>query len=139
MAEALMKILPEGWDTSRAKAYFDRIGRAGEAARTNATETLRTPHYCSGCPHNSSTVVPEGSRALAGIGCHYMANFMPDRKTDMTSQMGGEGISLGRPALGDGRTARLRQSRRRHLLPFRQPCHPRRGHLRREHDLQDSV
>ncbi|HBQ49899.1 MAG TPA: hypothetical protein DD728_13655, partial [Hyphomonas atlantica] len=48
---------------------------------------------CSGCPHNSSTVVPEGSRALAGIGCHYMANFMPDRKTDMTSQMGGEGIA----------------------------------------------
>ncbi|HBF90857.1 MAG TPA: indolepyruvate ferredoxin oxidoreductase family protein, partial [Hyphomonas atlantica] len=93
MAEALMKILPEGWDTSRAKAYFDRIGRAGEAARTNATATLRTPHYCSGCPHNSSTVVPEGSRALAGIGCHYMANFMPDRKTDMTSQMGGEGIA----------------------------------------------
>jgi indolepyruvate ferredoxin oxidoreductase len=93
MAAALMKILPEGWDTSRAQAYFDRVGRAGEAARTNATATVRTPHYCSGCPHNSSTVVPEGSRALAGIGCHYMANFMPDRKTDMTSQMGGEGIA----------------------------------------------
>jgi len=92
MAAALMKIIPEGWDTSRAEAYFDRIGRAGEAARTNASETVRTPHYCSGCPHNSSTVVPEGSRALAGIGCHYMANFMPDRKTDMTSQMGGEGV-----------------------------------------------
>ncbi|MEQ3627100.1 MAG: indolepyruvate ferredoxin oxidoreductase family protein [Hyphomonas sp.] len=93
MAGALMKILPEGWDTSRAHAYFDRIGRTGEAARINASETIRTPHYCSGCPHNSSTVVPEGSRALAGIGCHYMANFMPDRKTDMTSQMGGEGIA----------------------------------------------
>ena len=93
MAGALMKILPEGWDTSRANAYFDRIGRTGEAARINASETIRTPHYCSGCPHNSSTVVPEGSRALAGIGCHYMANFMPDRKTDMTSQMGGEGIA----------------------------------------------
>jgi indolepyruvate ferredoxin oxidoreductase len=93
MASALMKIIPEGWDDSRANAYFDRIGRAGEAARINASETIRTPHYCSGCPHNSSTVVPEGSRALAGIGCHYMANFMPDRKTDMTSQMGGEGIA----------------------------------------------
>ncbi|MBU3921916.1 MAG: indolepyruvate ferredoxin oxidoreductase family protein, partial [Alphaproteobacteria bacterium] len=68
-------------------------GRAGEAARTNASPTVRSPHFCSGCPHNTSTVVPEGSRALAGIGCHYMANFMPDRKTDMTSQMGGEGIS----------------------------------------------
>jgi len=93
MAHALMTVLPNGWDQSRAEAYFARVGRAGEAARTNATPTTRSPHFCSGCPHNTSTVVPEGSRALAGIGCHYMANFMPDRKTDMTSQMGGEGIA----------------------------------------------
>ena len=92
IASALMHALPPGWDTSRAAAYFDRVGRASEAARTNASPTVRSPHFCSGCPHNTSTVVPEGSRALAGIGCHYMANFMPDRKTDMTSQMGGEGI-----------------------------------------------
>ncbi len=93
MAEALVRILPEGWDRTRADAYFARVGRAGEAARSNASPTVRSPHFCSGCPHNTSTVVPEGSRALAGIGCHYMANFMPDRKTDMTSQMGGEGIA----------------------------------------------
>lgn len=92
IANALMHALPAGWDTTRAKAYFDRVGRASEAARTNASPTVRSPHFCSGCPHNSSTVVPQGSRALAGIGCHYMANFMPDRKTDMTSQMGGEGL-----------------------------------------------
>ncbi len=93
MAAALSGVLPKGWNTQKADAYFARVGRAGEAARTNATPTVRTPHYCSGCPHNTSTVVPEGSRALAGIGCHYMANFMPDRNTDMTSQMGGEGIA----------------------------------------------
>jgi indolepyruvate ferredoxin oxidoreductase len=93
MAEAIMGVMPGKWDTAQADAYFARVGRAGEAARTNATPTVRTPHYCSGCPHNTSTVVPEGSRALAGIGCHYMANFMPDRNTDMTSQMGGEGIA----------------------------------------------
>lgn len=93
MAEAIMGVVPGKWDTAQADAYFARVGRAGEAARTNATPTVRTPHYCSGCPHNTSTVVPEGSRALAGIGCHYMANFMPDRNTDMTSQMGGEGIA----------------------------------------------
>lgn len=93
MAAALHGVLPKGWDTSKADAYFARVGRSGEAARTNATPTVRTPHYCSGCPHNTSTVVPDGSRALAGIGCHYMANFMPDRNTDMTSQMGGEGIA----------------------------------------------
>lgn len=56
-------------------------------------DSKRNPHFCSGCPHNSSTIVPEGSRALAGIGCHYMANFMPNRNTDMTSHMGGEGVT----------------------------------------------
>ena len=52
----------------------------------------RVPHYCSGCPHNTSTRVPEGSRALAGIGCHYMVTWM-DRDTDTFTQMGGEGVT----------------------------------------------
>ncbi len=52
----------------------------------------RAAHYCSGCPHNSSTVVPEGSRALGGIGCHYMVTWM-DRNTDTFTQMGGEGAT----------------------------------------------
>jgi len=52
----------------------------------------RAAHYCSGCPHNSSTVVPEGTRALGGIGCHYMVTWM-DRKTDTFTQMGGEGAT----------------------------------------------
>jgi indolepyruvate ferredoxin oxidoreductase len=52
----------------------------------------RVPHYCSGCPHNTSTKVPEGSRALGGIGCHYMVTWM-DRKTDTFTQMGGEGTT----------------------------------------------
>ncbi|MGD9946743.1 MAG: indolepyruvate ferredoxin oxidoreductase family protein, partial [Burkholderiaceae bacterium] len=52
----------------------------------------RVPTYCSGCPHNTSTHVPEGSRALAGIGCHYMATWMPERRTETFSQMGGEGV-----------------------------------------------
>ncbi|MBI3516197.1 MAG: indolepyruvate ferredoxin oxidoreductase family protein [Proteobacteria bacterium] len=52
----------------------------------------RVPTYCSGCPHNTSTVVPIGSRALGGIGCHYMATWM-DRATDTFSQMGGEGAA----------------------------------------------
>ncbi|WP_277372484.1 indolepyruvate ferredoxin oxidoreductase family protein [Pseudomonas sp. AA-38] len=55
-------------------------------------KTLRTPHFCSGCPHNSSTKVPEGSRALGGIGCHYMTQWM-DRSTDTFTQMGGEGAT----------------------------------------------
>ena len=57
-----------------------------------ATLMDRVPHYCSGCPHSSSTKVPEGSRALAGIGCHYMAAWIyPQTKT--FSQMGGEGVA----------------------------------------------
>jgi len=51
----------------------------------------RMPHYCSGCPHNTSTQVPEGSRAIAGIGCHYMVMTM-DRRTETFTQMGGEGV-----------------------------------------------
>ena len=52
----------------------------------------RTPWFCSGCPHNTSTRVPEGSRAMAGIGCHYMVNWMPGRRTSTFTQMGGEGV-----------------------------------------------
>ena len=53
---------------------------------------LRTPYFCSGCPHNTSTKVPSGSKALAGIGCHYMALWM-NRDTERFTQMGGEGAS----------------------------------------------
>jgi indolepyruvate ferredoxin oxidoreductase len=52
----------------------------------------RTPWYCPGCPHNTSTVVPEGSRALAGIGCHFMVTWM-NRSTATFSHMGGEGAA----------------------------------------------
>jgi indolepyruvate ferredoxin oxidoreductase len=52
----------------------------------------RLPYFCSGCPHNTSTKVPDGSRAQAGIGCHFMASWM-DRKTESLIQMGGEGVN----------------------------------------------
>ncbi len=53
----------------------------------------RAPWFCSGCPHNTSTRVPDGSRAVAGIGCHYMVNWMPGRHTSTFTQMGGEGVT----------------------------------------------
>jgi indolepyruvate ferredoxin oxidoreductase len=56
----------------------------------NVVPFTRTPYFCSGCPHNTSTKVPEGSRALAGIGCHYLSQFM-ERSTATFTQMGGEG------------------------------------------------
>jgi indolepyruvate ferredoxin oxidoreductase len=55
---------------------------------------VRQPHYCSGCPHNTSTTaLPEGSRVLAGIGCHYMATWISADTTQTFSQMGGEGAA----------------------------------------------
>jgi len=54
--------------------------------------TTRTPFFCSGCPHNSSTKVPDGMRAYAGIGCHYMVQTM-DRATEGFTHMGGEGAN----------------------------------------------
>ena len=72
-----------------------RVGRLKEAQRGLAETpdiAVRTPYFCSGCPHNSSTVVPPGSRAYAGIGCHYMAQWM-DRETSGFTQMGGEGAN----------------------------------------------
>jgi len=63
-----------------------------EKANLKEAPMRRTPYFCAGCPHNTSTLVPEGSRALAGIGCHYMAQWM-DRETATFTQMGGEGAS----------------------------------------------
>jgi indolepyruvate ferredoxin oxidoreductase len=62
-----------------------------ELPRLTLTPVARTPFFCSGCPHNRSTEVPEGSRAGAGIGCHTMTTFM-DRSEGVT-QMGGEGVT----------------------------------------------
>jgi indolepyruvate ferredoxin oxidoreductase len=91
-----------------ARVIADRIGRhftstrirdrlAIIEAKERATTTTvipiaRTPFFCPGCPHNTSTKVPEGSSALAGIGCHYMVLWM-NRNTATYSHMGGEGVA----------------------------------------------
>ncbi|WP_298011785.1 indolepyruvate ferredoxin oxidoreductase family protein [uncultured Aquabacterium sp.] len=62
-----------------------------QALAAQGASAERAPWFCSGCPHNTSTRVPEGSRAMAGIGCHYMALWM-NRQTSMVTQMGGEGV-----------------------------------------------
>ncbi|MCP1291204.1 indolepyruvate ferredoxin oxidoreductase family protein [Chromobacterium sp. S0633] len=73
----------------RLKFYDDK-----EAQLVKPRESIaRVPHYCSGCPHNTSTKVPEGSRAVAGIGCHYMAHWIQADSTKTFTQMGGEGIT----------------------------------------------
>ncbi len=73
-------------------ANVARLKAAQRAQAETADVANRTPYFCSGCPHNTSTRVPEGSRAYAGIGCHYMSQWM-DRKTLGYTQMGGEGAN----------------------------------------------
>ncbi len=64
-----------------------------EAGAGGAPDLLeRVPYFCAGCPHNTSTRIPEGSRAYAGIGCHYMVQWM-DRDTLGFTHMGGEGAN----------------------------------------------
>src|SRR6266699_2701406 len=77
-----------------ADAVAKRLGRIEDKERQQNGTVVpfqRTPYFCSGCPHNTSTRVPDGSRALAGIGCHYLSQFM-DRETATFTQMGGEGV-----------------------------------------------
>jgi len=73
-------------------ANVARLKSAQRALAETTDVSNRIPYFCSGCPHNTSTRVPEGSRAYAGIGCHYMAQWM-DRKTLGYTQMGGEGAN----------------------------------------------
>ncbi|MDO5706147.1 MAG: thiamine pyrophosphate-dependent enzyme, partial [Paracoccus sp. (in: a-proteobacteria)] len=84
-------LIEEGRGTDGIRAGLDRINEVRR--NDNAPEiAARTPWFCSGCPHNSSTRLPEGSRAYAGIGCHYMVQWM-GRETQGFTHMGGEGAN----------------------------------------------
>lgn len=81
----------EGLETDRlnqARAVLEEAVKSDNAEEIMA----RLPWFCSGCPHNSSTKLPEGSRAYAGIGCHYMVQWM-DRETTGFTHMGAEGAN----------------------------------------------
>ena len=88
-------LLPEGSDiAARVQAQLailEAKERSMQVFNAQAPLADRQPWFCSGCPHNTSTRVPEGSRAMAGIGCHFMAIWM-DRATVGFTQMGGEGV-----------------------------------------------
>jgi indolepyruvate ferredoxin oxidoreductase len=92
IAEKLGGILiEEGRDADAIKAGLEALQDAKRA--DNAEEiAARLPYFCSGCPHNSSTKIPEGSRAYAGIGCHFMVQWM-DRETTGFTHMGAEGAN----------------------------------------------
>lgn len=84
-------LLEEGCGTPALQAALSRLAEA-RRADTGEEIAARLPYFCSGCPHNTSTRVPEGDRAYAGIGCHYLVQFM-DRDTLGFTQMGGEGAN----------------------------------------------
>lgn len=88
IAQRLARLDPSG-DIERRAAMLSARVASGLASAADGGG--RMPHFCSGCPHNTSTRVPEGSRAAAGIGCHFMALWM-GRSTDTYTQMGGEGV-----------------------------------------------
>lgn len=84
--------LPEGLQAHIQKKIAEIDLQKSIALGVKPSAVTRGPHYCAGCPHNVSTKVPEGSKAMAGIGCHYMVRWM-DRNTDTFTQMGGEGVT----------------------------------------------
>ena len=90
IAERLGEVLiEEGRGTDSLRAALTHLAQRAEPAPDLAT---RLPYFCAGCPHNSSTRIPDGHRAYAGIGCHYLVQWM-DRETTGFTHMGGEGAN----------------------------------------------
>ena len=90
IAEVLGRRLAARDPGGRLSNRLDRCA-ARAPGGASGSQVVRTPYFCSGCPHNTSTRVPEGSRALSGIGCHFLAQYM-NRNTASYSHMGGEGV-----------------------------------------------
>lgn len=81
-------------DSSVKSNIQDRLSNLNNTLQkqlVHSTPVERRPWFCAGCPHNTSTRVPEGSKALAGIGCHFMVLWM-DRDTETFTHMGAEGV-----------------------------------------------
>jgi indolepyruvate ferredoxin oxidoreductase len=91
IAERLLRLdLPEGL-AGHLRRRAEHLHGAEARGSAQVPPVVRLPHYCAGCPHNTSTRVPEGSIAMAGIGCHFMAQWM-DRRTETFTHMGAEGV-----------------------------------------------
>lgn len=91
VAHVIAKRIKHFYKNDRIAARLKYFEERENAHKSYLPPSLRRPYYCSGCPHNTSTKVPEGSFAMVGIGCHYMVQWM-DRDSAMCTQMGGEGV-----------------------------------------------
>ena len=87
------RLMKHNGESPELKQRLARLDAKEKLLSAPPPKVARTPFFCSGCPHNTSTRVPEGSRAMAGIGCHGMAVWMPERRTSLISHMGGEGVT----------------------------------------------
>jgi len=98
IASALVRLLPHGEATVAMETRLRELERCETEHGRLGTPSPRPPHFCSGCPHSRSTRVPEGSRSMAGIGCHIMTQWMGGEAAGRSpaegySQMGGEGVA----------------------------------------------
>ena len=91
IARRLLALGVDADTRARIEARLALLDAKERSLQTQHVQADRLPWFCSGCPHNTSTRVPEGSRAMAGIGCHFMSLWM-DRSTTGFTQMGGEGV-----------------------------------------------
>ena len=92
IARAIAKRIEKFHTSERIRDRLAFLTKKEQSLSTGQPDMKRIPYFCAGCPHNTSTKVPEGSRAAAGIGCHYMAIWM-DRETETFTHMGGEGVN----------------------------------------------
>ncbi len=103
IAQRLLGLGVDADTRARIEARLALLDAKERSLQTQTVQTDRLPWFCSGCPHNTSTKVPEGSRAMAGIGCHFMSLWM-DRSTAGFTQMGGEGVPwVGQQAFSNDR------------------------------------
>jgi len=93
VARAVQRRLSRFDDRPQFRQALSRLDQIDARMAKVQPGLSRSPYFCSGCPHNTSTRIPEGSRAMAGIGCHAMAMFHPDRHTIYATHMGGEGVN----------------------------------------------
>ena len=92
IARVIAKRIAKFYTSKIVEARLKFIEDKEAALERPRAKVSRIPTFCSGCPHNTSTKVPEGSKALAGIGCHYMATWIRPEETMTFTQMGGEEI-----------------------------------------------
>jgi indolepyruvate ferredoxin oxidoreductase len=94
IARAIAYCLPPELMDEHMRTRLERLQYNDDILKTLVAKNERGPYFCSGCPHNTSTKIPEGSRAAGGIGCHYLVTWMmPERNTDTFTQMGAEGTT----------------------------------------------